>query len=790
MSDKNSTSKKSSSTVRTTLPESGGGSSTAQGNGTRGSEVPRVKNYVEGVEGRERTWTHPNWVLHTALAFAGNSRPLNASVDLVSIDFFHMRHIQRGIRFLQAYTHAKKSEKSLDECLLLVKNARFQLTKVSPENILRQLFLVETCLYLASDIMLTDLKTAEKLAGDASKSIEMLREAGFSPFDVDFKKIDIDFVTTSIDSIARAQNSIGAAWEKINRIDLALMHKIYSLNLFIHRHRHSKEPHVNVAALHANVGILFEMRGDLRTAINHKKKGLDMLLQITPGKDDERIATCLNNLGVSIQDSGDRIKGIRLQREALEMRYNLYGRNRDHEKIASSLNNLGAALEASSFRVEGIKLLRQGLAMNERLHPSGHKNLAMNLANLGAGLMHMGSLSFLTEARDLLERSVTMFIQLKTEHEADGEDIAIALNNLAGVKERLGDHDSSLHDNQRALIIRKQLYGERNVATLATSISCVGQSLIKRQNPEHIAQGKVMISEALTMFENCRCYSIDCILAVCAYLPNMMTRDDQKYLAVRMIPMMKQVLEFAPSHNKSYIALCFASVLDSCCPITSNLLRIQRDAADIQGTNERAAIRTFLQKDEEPVVEEPETIVEDRQLAETETLTPDAWRIVENQRISHFSAEHSLPRFVAPVFSKPETTNVNDDNDSLEAASTISPIEEKKDECSTNPASVDESSQSTSNASTVGPSRAAENIQTEPDNPTPKIANKDIGFRMAKNMVDDAINELRKRANGLPVQRAYDPGVTLARIRGALDGKTIASINITLVSTELVRHHK
>jgi tetratricopeptide (TPR) repeat protein len=738
----------------------------------RGSEVPRMVEYIAGIPERRKTWTSQSWVLHAALTLLGNERHINASIDVISIDFFTMRHVQRAVRFTQSALHAKKQNEAQDKVILLWKNARMQLKRIWPDMMLGQLHLVEVDCSLAAETALVDVKPVEKLDGEVSSVLTRLGGMGFAPEEIDFENMGIESL---VDGIARAFNAIGAAWERLGYIDQALKRKQQSLAVF--RHVHRGRVHVNVAALLSNVGLILEMRGDRAAAIDFKRRGLDMLCKLTEGRDDERVATAMNNLGVSVQDNGDRQTGIDLQRAALEMRQRLFGQDRDHEKIASSLNNLGAALETSNDRARGIELLRRGLAMNERVHPSGHKNLAMNLANLGSGLMHLGTESALREARTLLDRAVTMFTELRAAHEADGEDIAIAQNNLALVKDRLGDAEGALKDKQKALDIRKAMHGDRDVASVATSMSCVGESLMRLNQPAEAARGKQILRDAVAMFERLRNYSLEALLAASA-LFFLDTKETNIINATRLLPMLTQAIELAPSFHRSQLCMSFAHVLEEALPTTSNLLRLQHDAAEFAGAAESAKIRSILAQT--PNSTAVETTGSNTPGVSNTTDTPAApdttaalWEYLQNIKITRLaarSARHFDPSENIPT----QAPQLYDDGASVATADSVAQ-EAAASDASTKTGSIASSSEeSVSQTSTQCMTKDKKGVPEEADVKHAQSEQQQLAHRM----VGEAMAVCIAAAKTVPVMQRAKPADTLAAVRQAISATTPLSIDL------------
>jgi tetratricopeptide (TPR) repeat protein len=654
------------------------------------------KEYFEGVPERQCVWTHHNWVLHAALSMIGNEKPRNASIDVISIDFFNMRHTQRSLRFIQAALHKEKNDGKEDEIILLWKNARAQCKRLSPKNILSRLILLQANSGLASSIHSENPETFRRLSKETENILKILEKTPFSPEKIRVVQIESDQLFKLIDGIARGFNRLGSTHEKLCIYNDALNFKRKSLAIFENVHRGNI--HVNIAALSSNVGLIFETVGKRSTAIVYKVRGLDMLEILTDGRDDERVATSMNNLGVSVQDTGQRHLGTRLQKLALEMRIRLFSPNlsRDHEKVATSLNNLGAALDTSNNRSLAFPLLRLGLAMNERLYPSGHKNLAMNLSNLGAALMHLGNDASLKEGLIHLQRGVEMFKALKEKHEADGEDVAISLNNLGIVKEIMKDDAGAKLAMKEAYEIRQNLWQTRDIATLASSMVYFGRFQIRSAIPEEKSNGEKLLRDGIDMFERIGIYSMDIFIGYIALFP-IDNYEVNVERATRLLPHVKKLIKTIPSFYVQQICDSFANVLKHSSKSEADELLVNGQNAlashqeELQSINKYSCysimeIISFIKTDKE--VEEH---IEQQENKVEYSYNPDAYSFIENARLAHFPTKQNplkdeqpqpggkkITRFIAPVPGI-ETTKTEKLEDLSESDSTVDSRENRFD---------------------------------------------------------------------------------------------------------------
>jgi tetratricopeptide (TPR) repeat protein len=396
----------------------------------------------------------------------------------------------------------------------------------------------------------------------------------------------------------------------------------------------------------------------------------------------------------------------------------------------------------------------------------------MNLANLGSGLMHLGSESALREARALLDRAVTMFTQLRAAHEADGEDIAIAQNNLALVKDRLGDAEGALRDKQRALEIRKAMHGDRDVASVATSMSCVGESLMRVQGqPAEAARGQQVLRDAVAMFERLRNYSLEALLAASALFALDATEVTVAN-ATRLLPMLTQAIELAPSFHRSQLCMSFAGVLEEALPTTANLLRLQRDAAEFAGAAESAKIRSLLARPGDAaaaaaVGDAPATVGDAPAVPDT---TAALWEYVQGTKAARLAARGT--RHVDP-------TAGDDDGASVATADSVAQ-EAAASDASTKTASVASSSEeSVSPPSTQrGGARDGGAEGGAADAADVRCAVQNEQQQLAQRMVAEAMAVCIGAAKTVPVLQRAKPADTLAAVRAALAATSALTVDL------------
>lgn len=499
--------------------------------------------------GSASNFTKPTWPLHHALIFLTGIKPemamkMKMIADLfngISINMFNTRHYCRAAHFVQsAYYHKQQKTPDLPHILLLLKNAREQLKKLSTEYYPGQRLLIEVNLLLGVELASSDPINTKRYITEADYIRNQLKQNGL-------EKIVL------VDALARAYNEMGIRLDKLGEADLALKCKQQSLEAF--QAVHQGKLHRNVAALLTNVGILLENFGKHQEAIKFQRESLEMFKHLVP-EPNERTAGAMNNLGLTLWQMGQLDEGLQYLRMALEMRRAVYD-NKNHEKLAASLSNLGWSLANSGRPQEGIFLLRKGLTMQCQLSMLDSVYLARSCKDLGSALIHLGPDLF-NEARDLLREAVFMYRRLKQANEIGSIDFARALNSLGILEEKFENCEEGLRLKQESRYILNQQLGDKDIPSIALSLASVGEALAHIHHQR--AEGVKMLRDALAMYERMGIPSIDSLLCVSALLPYL-DADEAKRLATAKVTLFKHVLKYLSPYYHTQVSSAFEAVL-------------------------------------------------------------------------------------------------------------------------------------------------------------------------------------------------------------------------------------
>jgi tetratricopeptide (TPR) repeat protein len=208
-----------------------------------------------------------------------------------------------------------------------------------------------------------------------------------------------------------------------------------------------------LADLHSFLAANYSDLGNYQEALKLNKQALEMRQELF-GEKHPDIATSLNSLGVTYRDLGNHQEALKLNKQALEMRQELFGEK--HPDIAASLNNLGATYRDLGNHQEALKLNKQALEMRQELSGEKHPDIATSLNNLGATYRDLGNHQ---EALKLYKQALEMFRELFGEKHPD---IAASLNNLGLTYKELGNHQEALKLYKQALEMSQELFGEKH----------------------------------------------------------------------------------------------------------------------------------------------------------------------------------------------------------------------------------------------------------------------------------------------------------------------------------------
>ena len=168
------------------------------------------------------------------------------------------------------------------------------------------------------------------------------------------------------------------------------------------------------------------------------------------GRDNSKVALCLNNLAGILVKRGKLGKAKEQHQKALDMSIAHLGRN--HLQVGRCLASLGLALEAKGEHAEAVDKYRRALAITE-MHHKDHPEVSERLLNLGGALQSQGNHD---QAEPKFHEALTLSVKI---YGPVHPSVASALNGLAHVSKAKGNYDKAEVMYKKALSIIEKIHG-------------------------------------------------------------------------------------------------------------------------------------------------------------------------------------------------------------------------------------------------------------------------------------------------------------------------------------------
>jgi eukaryotic-like serine/threonine-protein kinase len=186
------------------------------------------------------------------------------------------------------------------------------------------------------------------------------------------------------EKVASAWNTLGLVHHTMGRFDQAESEYQTALEM---RRKLLGDDAVELGATLNNLGDLARLQEKYDLAIERFQSALTIQKRHYQGQDHPDIATTLNNLGIGFEIAGQLDQAERAFTKSLAMRRRILSPN--HPYIASSLNNLGL-LEDGRGNLQGaVDYFRQAMELARASAPAGHPlldSIAYNLEAVEADL--------------------------------------------------------------------------------------------------------------------------------------------------------------------------------------------------------------------------------------------------------------------------------------------------------------------------------------------------------------------------------------------------------------------
>ncbi len=225
-------------------------------------------------------------------------------------------------------------------------------------------------------------------------------------------------------------------------------------------------PAVREAALSANMGTVYEVRGEYDAALAAHRRALE-LRESALGSEHPSVAQALDALGGVYRLRGELDESIAAYRRAVELREAIFGPA--HPAVGRSLGGLAATHYERGEYADAIATAQRALSILEAALGPDHARVGGVVSNLGVFYERSGDLD---RALELQERALAI-----DEKTVGGEhpSTAITLENIANIHHARGEFDKSLPLYRRSLAIREKVLGPKH-PHVAISLTNIGQT--------------------------------------------------------------------------------------------------------------------------------------------------------------------------------------------------------------------------------------------------------------------------------------------------------------------------
>jgi len=208
------------------------------------------------------------------------------------------------------------------------------------------------------------------------------------------------------------------------------------------------------------------------------------------GKDDAKVATTYNRMGLVCRIQGNLVKALDLFEISLKIRQKTLGE--DHSSVSSTINNMGLIHEAQGNFVEALDLYQKSLKLYLKNHGEEHLSVADSYNNMGGAYFAQSNL---VNALDLYEMSLK--IKLKTVGE-DHTTVASTYNNIAVIFQEQGKFDKAVDLYQKSVNIALKCFGEEHSSVAEKYCNMAGAF----QKQENFVKALELYEMALNIFLN------------------------------------------------------------------------------------------------------------------------------------------------------------------------------------------------------------------------------------------------------------------------------------------------
>ena len=196
-----------------------------------------------------------------------------------------------------------------------------------------------------------------------------------------------------------------------------------------------------------NIGTTLNISGQYKKAIEYYQEALEMDRK---QNNESNVAISLNNIGLIYKTMCKYDTALKYCQQALEISRKL----NNESEIAICLNNIGVVYKSWSQYDKAFKYFQQAIETSRKF--DGKEQIAVYLNNIGMVYKSWGKYG---KAIEYYKQS------LEINHKLDKQDdIALNLNNIGNVYKSWGQYDKALEHFQKAIKIDRELGRQVNIA--------------------------------------------------------------------------------------------------------------------------------------------------------------------------------------------------------------------------------------------------------------------------------------------------------------------------------------
>lgn len=213
------------------------------------------------------------------------------------------------------------------------------------------------------------------------------------------------------------------------------------------------------ATCHNNIGNVYYYQGRYDDALKHYNLALDIKRE-TMGNDNPDIATYQNNIGNVYHKQQKMDLALQLHKEALTLRQHIFGNN--HPEVATSLNNIGSIYRDQQEYPKALDYYHKSLTIRTKILGDDSPATATCHNNIGLTYQRMDSLAKATT--HYMKAFAIRENILGKEHTLVGT----TCNNIGTLYYQQGDIEQALAFLLRAMKIREKKLGTLHTSTANT----------------------------------------------------------------------------------------------------------------------------------------------------------------------------------------------------------------------------------------------------------------------------------------------------------------------------------